>query len=89
MWLVLVLLLPLSMGGALVVPALTALLLDAVPEELAGTASGLLNSLRQTGGALAVALFGGLLTVPGGDSPGMRIGLLTITALSHVVLPRR
>ncbi|MFF4961484.1 MFS transporter [Streptomyces sp. NPDC001222] len=96
-WLVLVLLLPLSIGGALVVPALTALLMDAVPKERAGTASGLLNSLRQTGGALAVALFGGLLSGPAGgfSLPGMRLGLLAIaalllatTALSRLALPR-
>ncbi|MFF9113541.1 MFS transporter [Streptomyces sp. NPDC014805] len=96
-WLVLVLLLPLSVGGALAVPALTALLMDAVPQERAGAASGLLNSLRQTGGALAVALFGSLLSGPGGSFslPGMRIGLLAVAALllvtavlSRLLLPR-
>lgn len=61
LWLVLVLLVPTGMGGAFAVPALTALLMDAVPAERAGTASGLLNSLRQTGGAMSVALFGVLL----------------------------
>lgn len=96
-WLVLVLLLPLSVGGAVAVPALTALLMDAVPAERAGTASGLLNSLRQTGGALAVALFGSLLAGPGGDFslPGMRVGLVAVAALllataglSRLLLPR-
>ncbi|WP_305125987.1 MFS transporter [Streptomyces odontomachi] len=96
-WLVLVLLLPLSVGGALTVPALTALLIDAAPGERAGTASGLLNSLRQTGGALAVALFGSLLAGPDGgfSLPGMRLGLLTVAALllvtaglSRLFLPR-
>ncbi|WP_081982968.1 MFS transporter [Streptacidiphilus albus] len=97
-WLVLVLLLPLSIGGALAVPALTALLMDAVPGERAGTASGLLNSIRQTGGALAVALFGSLLTGSGGgfSLSGMRFGLLAVGALllatavlSRLLLPRR
>ncbi|MFE9098064.1 MFS transporter [Streptomyces sp. NPDC007264] len=96
-WLVLVLLLPLSVGGALAVPALTALLMDAVPQERAGTASGLLNSLRQTGGALGVALFGSLLSGPGGafSLSGMRVGLLAVAglllvtaALSRLLLPR-
>lgn len=96
-WLVLVLLLPLSMGGALAVPALTALLIDAVPAERAGTVSGLLNSLRQLGGALAVALFGSLLSGAGGgfSLPGMRLGLLAVaalllvtTVLSRLLLPR-
>ncbi|WP_042377175.1 MFS transporter [Streptacidiphilus melanogenes] len=96
-WLVLVLLVPLSVGGALLVPALTALLMDAVPMERAGTASGLLNSLRQTGGALAVALFGSLLAAPDGgfSLAGMRAGLLAVAglllataALSRLFLPR-
>ena len=95
-WLVLVLLVPLSVGGALTVPALTALLIDAVPAERAGTVSGLLNSLRQLGGALAVALFGSLLAASDGFSlPGMRLGLLVVAALllvtaalSRLLLPR-
>ncbi|GHE60877.1 MFS transporter [Streptomyces longispororuber] len=79
LWLVLVLLVPTGVGGALAVPALTALLMDAVPGHRAGTASGLLNSLRQTGGALSVALFGALI----GDGEafsvsGMRQGLVTV-----------
>ncbi|WP_225848847.1 MFS transporter [Streptomyces sp. HPF1205] len=98
LWLVLVLLLPLSVGGALTVPALTALLMDAVPAERTGTASGLLNSLRQTGGALSVAVFGSLLNGPGGafSLPGMRVGLLAAAALllctavlSRLLLPAR
>ncbi|WP_084704003.1 MFS transporter [Phaeacidiphilus oryzae] len=100
LWLVLVLLLPLSIGGAVAVPALTALLMDAVPGERAGTASGMLNALRQTGGALAVALFGGLLAGNAADGsgfslPGMRIGLVVVagvilvtTVLSRLLLPR-
>ncbi|MFI9809947.1 MFS transporter [Streptomyces sp. NPDC052301] len=97
LWLVLVLLLPLSVGGALAVPALTALLMDAVPARRAGTASGLLNSFRQLGGALAVALFGSLLAGSGGGFclAGMRIGLFTVAvlllvtaALSRLLLPR-
>ena len=96
-WLVLVLLLPLSVGGALAVPAVTALLMDAVLGQRAGTASGLLNSFRQTGGALAVALFGGLLQGPDGgfSLPGMRLGLLAVgalllatAALARLLLPR-
>ncbi|MFE3516034.1 MFS transporter [Streptomyces sp. NPDC059166] len=97
LWLVLVLLLPLGVGGALAVPALTALLMDVVPSERPGTASGLLNSCRQTGGALAVALFGGLLAGSAGgfSLPGMRIGLVTVAVLllatavlSRALLPR-
>jgi len=71
-------------------------LIDAVPAERAGTVSGLLNSLRQLGGALAVALFGSLLAASDGFSlPGMRLGLLVVAALllvtaalSRLLLPR-
>ncbi|MFE0175325.1 MFS transporter [Streptomyces sp. NPDC059002] len=97
LWLVLVLLIPTGMGGAFAVPALTAQLMDSVPGERAGTASGLLNSLRQTGGAMSVALFGALLA--GGGSgfslAGMHMGLLVTglvlcvtTALAAWLLPR-
>ncbi|MGA4840305.1 MFS transporter [Streptomyces sp. G45] len=95
-WLVLLLLAPTGVGGALAVPALTAQLMDAVPAHRAGTASGLLNSLRQTGGALSVALFGSLIGADGGFSvSGMRAGLLVVGAvllvtagLSGWLLPR-
>ena len=70
LWLVLVLLVPTGLGGAFAVPALTAQLMDSVPGERAGTASGLLNSLRQTGGAMSVALFGALLAGGGGEGGG-------------------
>ncbi|MFF8642514.1 MFS transporter [Streptomyces sp. NPDC015345] len=97
LWLVLALLIPSGIGGALAVPALTAQLIDSVPGERAGTASGLLNSLRQTGGALSVALFGALLAGTGDafSLPGMRVGLLVAgltlcatTALAAWLLPR-
>lgn len=98
LWLVLVLLAPTGMGGAFVVPALTGLLMDAVPAHRAGTASGLLNALRQTGGAMAVALFGALLASDGATGfslTGMREALVAVglllcatTALTAWLLPR-
>ncbi|MEW2393310.1 MFS transporter [Streptomyces venezuelae] len=102
LWLVLVLLVPTGLGGAFAVPALTAQLLDSVPGERAGTASGMLNSLRQTGGAMSVALFGALIAgggdggVGGGFSlSGMHAGLVVAglvlcatTALAAWMLPR-
>ncbi|GHF55057.1 MFS transporter [Streptomyces mashuensis] len=95
-WAVVLLLAPTGVGGALAVPALTALLMEAVPEHRAGTASGLLNALRQTGGALSVALFGMLLQDGGEDFSlsGMRWGLvvvgavLAVTAVLATRLPR-
>ncbi|MFI6877623.1 MFS transporter [Streptomyces sp. NPDC050400] len=98
LWLVIVLLVPTGLGGAFAVPALTAMLMDAVPGPRAGTASGLLNALRQTGGALAVALFGALVSDGSAASfslTGMRVSLVVAGALlcatallAGVLLPR-
>jgi DHA2 family methylenomycin A resistance protein-like MFS transporter len=52
-------LLPLGIGFA--VPVMTSSLLATVPRPRAGVASGVLNSVRQAGGAIGVALFGMLL----------------------------
>ncbi len=41
---------------------MTAVLFNRVPAQRAGTASGVFNTSRQIGGALAVAVFGALLT---------------------------
>ncbi|MBH1935705.1 MFS transporter [Streptomyces sp. AV19] len=77
-WQVVLLLIPMGVGGALIVPALTALLMDAVPAHQAGTVSGLFNAVRQTGGALSVAVFG-VLVADGGEGfslPGLRTSLV-------------
>ncbi|WP_323802035.1 MFS transporter [Pseudomonas aeruginosa] len=50
-----------GLAGPLVAPPVTAVLLSSVPGALAGTASGVFNTSRQVGGALAVAVFGALL----------------------------
>jgi DHA2 family methylenomycin A resistance protein-like MFS transporter len=54
-------------------------LLEAIPAEQAGLAGGLLNASRQTGGALAVALFGALIS--GTFLAGMRASMLISAAL--------
>lgn len=59
-WLVLVLLVPLATGGALAITLVTADLIDAVEPARVGVATGALSTFRQTGGAIAVAVFGGL-----------------------------
>ena len=52
-------------------PPMTAVLLNGVPPRRAGTASGVFNTSRQLGGALAVAVFGALLA-DRGDLPARR-----------------
>ncbi|MFE3521356.1 MFS transporter [Streptomyces sp. NPDC059161] len=45
-WVVATLMVPVGLGGALTMPALTAMLLDAVPADRAGTAGAVLNTGR-------------------------------------------
>ncbi|WP_435225732.1 MFS transporter [Streptomyces sp. Tue6028] len=80
-WLLILLMIPAGAGGALAVPGVTAVLLDHMPAERAGTASGVLNTSRQVGGALAVAVFGALVANQGQFLHGMRVSLLIAAAL--------
>ncbi|MEU8780995.1 MFS transporter [Streptomyces sp. NPDC048637] len=78
-WTTALLMIPLGIGGSLAMPALTSLMLDSVAAERAGTAAALLNTSRQMGGALSIAVFGALL---GADfAPGMQESLLLATCL--------
>ncbi|QEV57434.1 DHA2 family efflux MFS transporter permease subunit [Streptomyces spectabilis] len=74
-WVTALLMIPLGVGGSLAMPALTSLMLDSVAAERAGTAAALLNTARQTGGAVSTAAFGALLA--GDFTAGMREGLLS------------
>jgi len=93
-WLVLVLLVPLSTGGALAITLVTADLIDAVEPARVGVATGALSTFRQTGGAIAVAVFGGLGAGASGilTLPGMRVCLLVgavVLALTALVATTR
>jgi MFS transporter, DHA2 family, methylenomycin A resistance protein len=81
-WLLAALMVPVGLAGPLVMPPVMALLLNAVPTHRAGTASGVFNTSRQLGGALAVAVFGALLTTPAGFLHGLRTGLLIAAAVA-------
>jgi DHA2 family methylenomycin A resistance protein-like MFS transporter len=65
-------------GIGVAVPLMTASLLGSVPQPRSGVASGVLNAVRQAGGAIGVALFGGLAAVP---VHGIRDVFLLATAL--------
>lgn len=56
LWTVAVAMVPVGVGGSFTVPPVTSLLLEAVPAEAAGTASGVLNTARQMGGSLGARL---------------------------------
>jgi MFS family permease len=75
-WVIAGLMVPVGLAGPLVSPPVTAVLLNSVPDRQAGTASGVFNTSRQVGGALAVAVFGALLAQPGGFIHGLRTSLL-------------
>ena len=75
-WALALLMLLVGLAGPLVIPPVTAVLLNSVPDHQAGTASGLFNTSRQLGGALAVAGFGALLAQPDRFLTGLRQSLL-------------
>lgn len=65
-----------GLGGPLVMPPVTGVLLNSVPSHLTGTASGVFNTSRQVGGALDIAVFGALLANQATFSNGLRTSLL-------------
>lgn len=66
-------------GIGLAVPPMTAALLATVPRSRSGSASGLLNAIRQAGAAIGVALFGALIR--GDMVAGLRIGVMLAAGL--------
>jgi len=81
-WALAVLMVLIGLAGPLVMPPLTGVLLNGVPGHRAGVASGVFNTSRQVGGALAVAVFGALLASPGGFLAGVRTSLLIAAAVA-------
>jgi DHA2 family methylenomycin A resistance protein-like MFS transporter len=69
------LMVPVGFGAGMAMPSATSLLLNTVPEERSGTASGVLNTSRQVGGAMAIAAFGALVAGQGYDG-GMASSLM-------------
>jgi DHA2 family methylenomycin A resistance protein-like MFS transporter len=88
------LLIPLGMGTG--VPAMTTVCLGSVERKFSGTASGVLNTARQAGGAIGVAAFGALVghahdtIVPGlHTAVAISAGLLALAALTSLLGIRR
>jgi DHA2 family methylenomycin A resistance protein-like MFS transporter len=72
---------PIGLGAALSIPTTTALLVGSVPAARAGTVSGVLNTCRQLGGTLAVAVFGALVVHREAFLHGLHLSLLIAAAL--------
>jgi MFS transporter, DHA2 family, methylenomycin A resistance protein len=70
-------------GIGLAVPAMTAAILSSVDRARSGTASALLNSARQVGGAIGVAAFGAMVSgvAPAQIISGLNIAVLIAAAL--------
>lgn len=73
--------LAIGLGGGLITPAATAALMGTVSKDRAGIASGVLNSARQTGAALGVAIFGTLIGTCHSFEAGMRIAVWAAAAI--------
>ena len=73
-----------GLAGPLVAPPIAAVLLNSVPGPLTGTASGVYNTSRQLGGALAVAIFGALLNRSATFETGFRSSLVLAALVSLV-----
>jgi MFS transporter, DHA2 family, methylenomycin A resistance protein len=71
-------------GMGLAVPAMTTAVLASVEKQRAGTASAVLNTARQAGGAVGVAAFGAL--VSGAGAAHIVFGMQAATAISTGLL---
>jgi DHA2 family methylenomycin A resistance protein-like MFS transporter len=81
-WLLAVILIPVGCCGPLAMQPTTAVLLESVPAHRSGVASGVFNTSRQIGAALAVAVFGALLANHTDVLPGLRDSLAIAAALA-------
>jgi DHA2 family methylenomycin A resistance protein-like MFS transporter len=80
-WAICAQLLAMGAGLGLLVPPLTSTLLGSVEKARSGLAAGVLNSTRQTGSVLGVALFGSLVGKGSAFLAGTREALMISIAL--------
>jgi EmrB/QacA subfamily drug resistance transporter len=81
-WTVAAVMVLVGLAGPLTMPPMMAVLLNSVPAHRAGTASGVFNTSRQLGGAIAVAVFGALLAQPASFLTGLRTSLLIAAVIA-------
>ncbi|MFJ9588713.1 MFS transporter [Streptomyces acidicola] len=94
LWLIAALMVPAGLAGPFVMPPTTTILLNSVPARRSGIASGVFNTSRQVGGALAVAVFGLMLSSlasPAGETAALltAAGVSIITAAAALLLRPR
>ncbi len=65
----------LGLGGGTIIPVITSELLGSAERSRSGVAAGTLNTLRQTGSAIGVALFGSLIVGAGHFAAGLHVAL--------------
>lgn len=84
----LLVLFPVGFGMGLIVPAMTAAALGSVAPAQSGIAAGILNTSRQIGGVLGVALTGVLLAGGRGFPAALSVGTATcgVLVLASVLL---
>jgi MFS transporter, DHA2 family, methylenomycin A resistance protein len=91
-WLISLLMIFVGVGGAFTVPPIASLILDSARGPMAGTASGVLNTFRQMGGSLGVAVFGAIADASARFETGLRISftgtalLLAVATLATLTL---
>ena len=82
-WMICVPLIAMGGGLGLLVPPMTSTLLGSVEKSRSGIAAGVLNSTRQTGSVLGVALFGSLI---GGQGDAFLFGTRAALIISALLL---
>jgi sugar phosphate permease len=83
-WLLALLLIPVGITGPLAMQPTTTVLLDTVPAAHSGVASGVFNTSRQIGSALAVAVFGALIATNEDFVTGLRESLVIAAVVAFV-----
>lgn len=86
-WLMAIPMSVIGLGAGVITPAATAALMNRIEKSRAGVAAGVLNSARQTGAALGVAVFGALLAALQPFAVGMHAAIWVAAGASFLAIP--
>ena len=76
----------LGLGGGTIIPVITSELLGSAERSRSGVAAGTLNTLRQTGSAIGVGLFGSLIAGAGHFVSGFHVAVAIGVGLAVAIL---